>query len=228
MNDKQENTQSMHYAVLKINGQNQSAVSSVNALAETNLSLIAKVAEIDLIKEVQEMVSKGYTEDKAFKMLDMINAALLVIGPSTAYARFKNNLPLLENINYSKSNLLNSRDQDAYTKCQRVYDATEPIISDLADYGIKIDQLTDLQTKINAFKDAVQNPRAAISNRKSATEQLKTLFADAKKLLLIMDGLVKQFKTKDVNYYNAYFAAREIIDLGVRHKEPPTPPPPHP
>jgi hypothetical protein len=28
-----------------------------------------------------------------------------------------------------------------------------------------------------------------------------------------------------VDYFNEYFAAREIIDLGVRHKKPKMPPP---
>ena len=87
--------------------------------------------------------------------------------------------------------------------------------------------MDDFKDKINNFKDVVQNPRAAIVEGKSATEQLVDKFKEAKEILVIMDSIVKQFKTTQVNYYNSYFAAREIIDLGVRHNEkPPVPPTP--
>lgn len=227
MTDRQENTQSMHYAVKKINEENQSIVDSVSALKLAALDFNAKIIEIDNLKEIQGLVSKGYTEDKAFRKVEMVDAGVIIIGAASAYARVVKNLPLLENINFSRSELLYARDQDSYSKCEIVSNAVEPLMQDLTNYGLTPDDLDNFIGKINAFKEAVQNPRAAIVDRKSATEQLVEKFKEAKDLLLVMDGIVRQFKTSQVNYYNAYFAAREIIDLGVRHKEkPPVPPTP--
>ncbi len=227
MTDKQENIQSMHYAVKKINEENQSVVSTVAALQTSSNNLNEKIIEIDNLKEIQLLVSKGYTEDKAFKKVKMVDLGVIIIGAASAYARVAKNLPLLENINYSRSDLLYARDQDSYSKCESVVNEVEPIIGSLGDYGIKPEQMDDFKDKINNFKDVVQNPRAAIVEGKSATEQLVDKFKEAKEILVIMDSIVKQFKTTQVNYYNSYFAAREIIDLGVRHNEkPPVPPTP--
>ena len=205
MTDKQENTQSMHYAVKKINDENPGIVESVGALKTASLNLNAKIIEIDDLKEIQLLVSKGYTEDKAFKKLEMVNIGVIIIGAASAYARVMNKLPLLENINYSRSDLLYARDQEAYSRCETVVNELEPIIGELGEYGIKPDHLDDFKNKINAFKEAVQNPRAAIVEGKSATDQLVDKFKEAKDILLVMDGLVKQFKTTQTAYYNAYF-----------------------
>jgi len=56
--------------------------------------------------------------------------------------------------------------------------------------------------------------------RVSATLQLVDLFKAADEELKLMDGLVQGFKATEVGYYNEYFASREIINLGVRHKKP--------
>lgn len=226
MTDRQENTQSMHYAVKKVNQDNQPVIDLVLALKTAAQSFNTKIDEIDNLKEVQNLVSKGYTEDKAFKKIAMADSGVIIIGAASSYARVSGKTPLLENINYSRSELIYSRDQDSYSRCETVANELEPVIDDLADYGIEPATLNDFKEKINAFKEAVQNPRAAIVEGKSATEQLVDKFKEAKDVLLIMDGLVKQFKTTQTAYYNAYFGAREIIDLGVRHKETPAEPAP--
>lgn len=226
MTDRQENTQSMHYAVKKVNQDNQGIVDSVPALKTATLNLNTKIEEIDNLKEIQNLVSLGYTEDKAFKKVEMVDLGVIIIGAASAYARVINNFPLLENINYSRTELLKARDQDSITRCETVVNEVEPVIGNLADYGIEPVMLDDFKQKISFFKEVVQDPRVAIVERKSASDQLIDKFSEAKNILLVMDGLVKQFKTTQVSYYNAYFGAREIIDLGVRHEETPAEPAP--
>lgn len=220
MEDKQENKLSMYCSVKKVNEDNITLVNSVIALKKSHLALVDKIGVINTLKEVQAMTSTGVTEDKAFGMVDMVNAAVIIIGAGSAYARAENNKTLLENINYSRSDLLYGRDQDAYTNCKKVYDDLNPLILELADYGITPLIMTDFLAKIDAYNAIVQTPRGAIVQRKSATMQLVDVFKETDEILKIMDGLVKGFKETEVNYYNMYFAAREIIDLGVRHKKP--------
>jgi hypothetical protein len=220
MNDDQENKLSMNDAVVETNERNITAVDSVPALKTAHLNLKAKVANIKTMKEVQSLVTSGVTEDKAFALVEMADMAVIIIGAGSAFARVKNNNTLLENINYSRSNLIYKRDEDAYTKCMKVYNELNPFIGELSDYGITPEMMADFLLLINNFNSEVQSPRGAITTRKSATLQIVDLFKDSDGILKIMDGLVKGFKESNVDYYNQYFAAREIIDLGVRHKKP--------
>lgn len=226
MNDIQENKLSMYYSVKEVNEKNITIVESVEALKKANSDFKAKITEINTIKEAQSMVSTGVTEDKAFAMVEMANAAVVVIGAGSAYSLAKNDKALLENINYSRSNILYGRDQDAYTKCMKVYDELNPLMAELTQYGLTPAIMTAFLEKINAYNAIVQSPRGAISEKKSATMQLPDLFTATDNILKIMDGMVKGFKTSEVDYYNTYFAAREIIDLGIRHKKPVVPPTP--
>lgn len=226
MTDGQENKLSMYYSVRACNEKHITLVNSVPALKASHLRFKAKIVEIDSMKEIQALVTTGVTEDKAFLMVDMVNDAVVIIGAGSAFARVKNDRALLDNIAFSRSDLLYGRDQDAYSNCQKVYDALNPLIVDLADYGVTALMMTGLQTKINDYKAEVQSPRGAITERVSATLQLVDLFKATDEELKIMDGLVKGFKVTEVAYYNEYFASREIIDLGVRHKKPAVPPTP--
>jgi hypothetical protein len=226
MDDKQENKLSMFYAVKTVNVKYVTLVNSVPALKLTQANFVIKITDIETVKEVQAIVSTGATDDKAFSMVEMVNDAVIIIGAGSAYARVKNNKALLENISYSRSELLYGRDQDAYTNCKKVYDELIPIVVELADYGITPAMMTDFKAKIDAYNTIVQSPRGVIAERKSATTQLVDLFKEGDELLKIMDGLVKGFKATEVSYYNEYFASREIIDLGVRHKKPAEPPMP--
>jgi hypothetical protein len=220
MNNEQENKLSMYYSVVETNERHITTVESVPALKTAHINLKAKIASIKTMKEVQALVTGGVTEDKAFAKVYMVDMADIIIGAGSAFARVKNNNTLLENISFSRSDVLQGRDEDAYTKCMKVYNELNPFIGELADYGITPEKMAEFLVLINNYNSAVQTPRGAITTKKSATMQLVDLFVDADGILKIMDGLVKGFKTTNVDYYNQYFAAREIINLGVRHKKP--------
>jgi hypothetical protein len=92
---------------------------------------------------------------------------------------------------------------------QRVNDNAAALVA----YGISaatITALTGLQTAWNAAKT---KPAAAKGNRKAMDAAIETLFGDCDALLNDqLDKSIAPFRTSHPDFYNAYFANRNIID----------------
>ena len=84
----------------------------------------------------------------------------------------------------------------------------------LADYGVTAAKLTALKKKIDGFEALHTKPRQNISNRSAATARLPQLLRQADEILRgRLDPLVVQFKVSAPEFYNAYQAACNIVDI---------------
>ena len=108
---------------------------------------------------------------------------------------------------------------DAITYCKIVYEVALAHGADIVKYGVADTGIVGLNNAIINFSSEVQTPRAAIADKKAATSMLVPLFKEASAILRIMDGIVETRKTIDPDFYNAYKAAREIINLGHRYRK---------
>ena len=60
-------------------------------------------------------------------------------------------------------------------------------------------------------------PRAAITDRKRATDDITTLEREIDEILKdLMDPLVENFRATNLTFYKQYFDARIIVDTGSR------------
>ena len=97
----------------------------------------------------------------------------------------------------------------------------------LVPYGVGAADLTDLQTKIDAYVTVVSAPRTVVTVRKDAGGELEKLVHDTLEILNNwMDMLMPQFKAGDPKFFQEYFDARIIVDLGVKAVVVPVPPVP--
>ena len=118
-------------------------------------------------------------------------------------------------MSYSKSDLRGGRDTASRDKCQQIHDAGTENLAALTDYLITTALLTDLQQKIAAYNAAIQKPRQAKTNTKTATSQLEQVFAAADQVLgARLDKLVVQFEDANPTFFTNYQNARLIVDSG--------------
>jgi hypothetical protein len=79
--------------------------------------------------------------------------------------------------------------------------------------------LTDLEGKIQAFSSSIGQRESSVAERMGARGNLMELFDVADKTLTEeLDRLMELVRGSQTQFYNEYFAARVIKDLGTRHR----------
>lgn len=145
---------------------------------------------------------KRFVSEKA----DILNDAL------EAFASINENAELEQKAAKSFSDLYNTRNQDFITVISETITLLEQHLQELADYGVTVDQITDLKNSMDQFLALNGQPRQYRIAEKQATQQLAELFDQATALLTSkMDKIMKRFKNANPGFYNGYRAARAIV-----------------
>lgn len=215
MKTTQENKLSMYETVIETLDIFTVQVATIPALATAKSDLVNKTLEIRNLNTIQEMSTKGKTEDKAQRKLNLADQAYAVAASVQAYATVIENNDLYQLVNFTRSTLRTSDDEIIQQRCQLIHDQANAIIVDLADYGVLPATLTTLQGLIDAWSTNSQAPRTAIATRAAATEEIPTEFSEADTILKKrMDKLMANFYVTERNFYDTYFKARKIVDAG--------------
>jgi len=224
MTDAQENKLSMGLVVQRVVNDNNSIWSGLPAFVRAFSDFEGIITDINDNRVLQEKDTKGVTLDKQDAEDVLIEKTVEVSSGVYAYAVEINDNTLKEMVNYSPSFLSNVRDTILRDICQLIHDEANVVIGNLADYSILPADLTDLQNKINDYNDAIPEPREAITDRSTATKELKILFEKFDVVLNDrMDKLMNMFKKDHPKFHRQYNNARIIVDLGIRHREPEKP-----
>ncbi len=219
MTDNQENKLSMGLAVQTVVNNNNSIWSGLPAFVTAFGDYETVIQEIQNNRVVQEADTSGVTLDKHSAEAALIEKTLAVSSGTYAYATAVNNNTLRKKIAFSPSSLSRSRDTVLRDICQLVHSEVNAVIANLADYGILPADLTDLQNKIDAYNSVIAEPREAITDKSTATQELVLLFKKFDGIINdMLDKLMVNFKSSDPNFHRQYTNARIIVDLGVRHE----------
>jgi len=229
MTDKQENKFSMYLASEDILDANNATWAGTPAFVSAKTLYSDVILRIGKARQVQEKETKGVTEDKAQAREAAITKGITIAAATFAFASVTSNNTLKEQVNYSPSDLRLSRDTILVDRLRVIHNAANDYAADLVDFGVQAADLSDLDTLINKYADQVQNPRTAIGERSTATQELEALFVEGDTVLKEqLDKLIEIFKVSAPNFYNQYKSARVIVDLGRGGSSDPDEPEPEP
>ncbi len=187
---------------------------------------LANLGLIEDNTEKQELQLDGIATNKRERRDVMVALTLAVAQAAYALATDTGDPELKAKMNYSRSDLLEGRDTVIGQRCQGVHTEANAVAGSLVAYGVTAADLTALQTAINKYVAVVSAPRTAITIRKGATAAIETLTRENLTILNErMDKLMVTFKTTAPSFYQAYFDARIIVDLGGKEEEPEPPTP---
>ena len=217
MNQYQEARLSSAYAIRQVLDQNSATWNTIPALVAAKNELDANIKSIEDALSLQLRDITGHTEAKAVAKEEMIGQTVLVAGGVMAWAVSTGNEGLAEEMNIFPSELNKYRDSEVAQRCQHVADSANTNIASLGDYGVMAADVTELQSRIDAYLVLVQQPRNVITARKGATSEIGLLVRDTQKMLSRrMDMLMRRFVASAPEFYRQYTNARIIIDRGGR------------
>lgn len=213
MNAQQEAKLTMSRTTEQILDDNASIVAAVPALVSLIVLFKSLIASILNAAQLADVNLTGIAEDKGSAKTHLALTASDFADIIGSFASAAKNATLKQEVNYSYSKLERMRDEALAPVCRIIHDRAQENLDALRDFGITPQKLAAFDTAINDYAAKTPNTRTAIVNRRTQTANLRELFKQLDDILINrMDGLMKNFRTSHPDFYNAYLAAREILD----------------
>ena len=215
MNATQESKLNMYRATQKHCTDNAAIVATLPAFQTTLNAFNVKVSAIIAATQQEDLVTKGITVDKSEAKKSLCRLTTDIAAPIFAYASASANNKLKQEVNFSYSDLLRTKDDVMAPRCQNIKDLATANLAALASYGLTAAGLTALQTEIDTYQAKVPTPRNSAAQKKTIRENLKKLIKEADTVLKEqMDKTVVGFKAAHPDFVSTYKANRIIIDPG--------------
>jgi hypothetical protein len=216
MDSRQEAKLNMYHAVISHCDANAAIVATVPAFATLLTAFKAKVSSIDSTAALEAQVISGIATDKKVMRTNLCQQAADIAAVVYSYAVSVANNTLKEEVDFSKSELKDLRDDQLAPTCRNIHDAANDNLVALATYGITAPMLAAFDTLIDDYAAAVPKPRNAAALRKTYASTLKTLYKDSSGMLDDqMDPLAVQFKAANLEFYTTYKNNRITVDPAV-------------
>jgi hypothetical protein len=175
--------------------------------------------------------SGGAGDAKAQAETALEDAAFILARALANHFKKTNNLDKLGQVDVTKSEIVQLRNQDLLDKTTAIRDLASATVAEPgADgRGVTPARITTLTNAINAFTGVMNLPRGQIINRSTLLKEVETDTAALLEQVADLDDLVQQFDGTDAGkrFIEAWKRARIIVDSGGGHNPggtPPTPP----
>ncbi|KAF0138811.1 MAG: hypothetical protein FD122_3693 [Stygiobacter sp.] len=219
MNRYETNKYNMFKAVNAVFEQNSSVTTEYPALGEALTGFNSVIAEIDATDKKYITSTDGKTVTKNLLEDELIGEVLPVKSALYAYAVKTKNEELKVLTVESESALKRMRDPEFLRKAELIKAEAQKHLADLAPYKISEATLAELQEKIEAFGAALGGKDTGFANKSALRKALTEKFDAADGILTEqMDTLIELIRKNNTLFYNQYFAARVIKDLGMGKK----------
>ena len=179
-------------------------IANVPGLPERLEMLSAKVGEISSLAIKQTRPVDASTLGRDQRLREMVNLTLNIAGIIQTMARAQNLEELGRTVRVGPGVFQRLGAFDRVWLAQRIHDAGQTVLSQLAQYGVTAETLGTLQARIDAAGEALQHPRVAVATRSGATQQLASLVREVGGLLREeIDRLVFPLRETQPEFYAA-------------------------
>jgi uncharacterized phage infection (PIP) family protein YhgE len=211
MTARQDNKLSMYLAVQKVLAQHASIWNAIPVAKVLEADFSKCITEIQTTVRRQEQLLTGVARDKTGLRLAMAEKAHTLAQAMVAYADMNNKMELAARMNRSLSEFAHSRDTRSKELAEQVLQDLRNELNNLSDYGVKQQDLDQLDALIGAYAEKIGAPRAAVTGRREATQTLAQCFDDTDKLLKNrLDKVMLQLRDKP--FYKVYKNARTMVN----------------
>jgi hypothetical protein len=231
MRDNQENKLTMYEAVVKLLEQNDGLIATVPAFVGAKDNLVTSINKVKKEARQQKEATAGKRAAKVDAENELIRIIMSAGSALYSYGRKIKDHEMQDVANVRVSKLEDMRDTELVNKAEMIYAKLLANVADLTDYQITAATVTEFRAKIDNFANALGVRESSAARSTGATANLQMYFTEADDILNEdMDRMMEMFKQSEPGFYNEYFAARVIKNLGIRHEveEPVTPTPPTP
>ncbi len=221
MNQKQQNRLSMNKAVADLLFFRQSVWAGLPSFAAAADRLKNTIGLLDQALQRQSAVdTTGAAADKANAGAAAIKRVMLLAHNAAAYALAHNKMELYQHVNHSRSYLDRLNDNELPNTLQGMLDKVGEQAAFLGEYNVTPQKIAEAQAAINEVAAILTRPRTLTDEHSTATASIPVLEKEVRRLLAMLDKLIRNFEDDAPELLSDYEHARIIVDRGIRHEKP--------
>ena len=210
MNKKESNKLNSFNTSEEVMNQNRSVwekSEKISLLFSTIQNRMTLVKIVDQKKNRTQPSSVLKKEQRA----ELVALAVKISKSGIDYAAGKNDSVLEFRVKVSKSNLDKLKENTLLTTLQKLHEAILPIRSELV-YLAETD-IDNFKKMLDVFASNMSKPQAEMSQSKTATETLSSLFTEINDMYNTLDKYLGPFEYTHPEFYSNYKNSRVVKDL---------------
>lgn len=190
------------------------AVAGIAGLAPRVARLSANNAEIHA-----QATRQLYTPDESVVLVDqtletLSRSTLTIAGIVAAHAAAAQLPDIAREVDLAPGSFRRLRKQHRPWVAQKVHDAAQRLLADLAAYEVTEEMLAAFQAEIDRAKEILSQPRLKRAARRKATARLQELFKETAALLdQEIDRLLVPLLTRDAAFAAQYASVRRVTRI---------------
>lgn len=208
----QEDALNMYQATADVLAVNAAVYAGNIPFEQAVVELNENVLSIQELRDQQEEDITGVAEDKQLKRQTLENLAFQAGSIITFYASSTGNRPLVEKVNFTRTELVRSRDNELPGMASQIHDEAVTNAVAVLPYGLTAAMTAALSTALGDYVRSISKPRTAKGGTMSATERLPQLFAATTTLLEERIDRGMELYISNADFYAQYFNARVIVN----------------
>lgn len=213
MNAMQEAQLSMLRAVESHIDANPEIVGLVPAFKISFFLFKSQIVNLTGAMQKEDLVTKGITVGKSEAKKELCKVASDIAAPIFAYAETASNSQLKNEVNFSYSKLVQTKDDGLAPRVRNIHALAVANFANLESYGITNQMLDLFLSKIESYSLKVPNPKNAEAIKKTIRENIKVMMKDINGILKNqMDKSIVILKATHPDFVSTYLANRVIID----------------
>jgi hypothetical protein len=212
MTTRQESKLKMYLAVKDFLVQNEPLTKELPEFPPSFTEFQKLIGQIQLLDEQLNGVRTGIAKDKKGLRDRLISLAAENSRKVFAYAKIADNKALIDEVNFSLSDLTRMTDVALKSFAESLHKKTEANISALPKYGITAETQKLFSDALSAFSNAMPKPRIGIAEKRKATLEMEVFFNSANNVVLKIDAIIGIIRNDQVNFYNGYKTVRKLVD----------------
>ena len=217
-----ENKLTMYLAVDAVLQENAAKAASIPAFILSITKFKELIGAIQTKSKEFNFAATGKTIIKAESEDLLLEELIPAVSAVSAYAHASGDTLLGVKTAVTEYSLRHFRDTEMISRCNGLLEVVEENVDKLGDYGITVETVASIRKRIDAYAESIGKKESGISERASVRKTLFDLFDEADDLLSErIDALMQQFRKKETQFYNEYFQARYIWNMGAPRKAKP-------
>jgi len=217
-----ENKLTMYLAVDAVVQENAAKAASLPAFVLSITKFKELIGAIQTKSKEFNYAATGKTLIKAESEDLLLEELIPAVSAVSAYAHVSSDTLLGVKTAVTEYSLRHFRDTEMISRSNGLLEVVEENVDKLGDYGITAETVASIRRRIDAYAESIGKKESGVSERASVRKTLFDLFDEADELLSERtDALMLQFRKKETEFYNEYFQARNIWNMGAPRKAKP-------
>jgi len=173
------------------------------------------LTKIKLIDGQQKNVRTGVAKDKRDIKNSLIAMAAENSGKVFAFAKVSNNKTLMDEVNFSNSDIGRMTDVAIRTYADELNKKMVTLLESLGKYGITAETQKKFAETLAAYENSLVKPRISIAEKREATKELQSLFISLDSQISKLDAIIGIIRYNEVNFYNGYRTVRKLVNTNA-------------